>query len=254
MAKTKAAPKKQKSMEKTLWDSANKLRGTVEPSEYKHVVLGLIFLKFASDSAALKSLTLSKGTLKPSFTKDTAAYSVKQVWWNNESSVTVTATAENAKATIKIGDKTGQSGEGIAVGLSVGANTVKVLVTAEDGKTTREYTVSVNRMLINLPEMANIPGTAGYDMGDASWSGPQETVHTVPLSPFRIAKYEVSYELWHGVRTWETSNGYTFANPGREGHDQVTPGDPPSAAKLEPVTTVSWWDSIAWCDFLKIKT
>jgi type I restriction enzyme M protein len=48
MAK-KAAPKKQKSMEETLWDSANKLRGTVESSEYKHVVLGLIFLKFASD-------------------------------------------------------------------------------------------------------------------------------------------------------------------------------------------------------------
>jgi type I restriction enzyme M protein len=40
---------KQKSIEETLWDSANKLRGTVEPSEYKHVVLGLIFLKFASD-------------------------------------------------------------------------------------------------------------------------------------------------------------------------------------------------------------
>ena len=48
MAK-KAAPKKQKSMEETLWDSANKLRGTVESSEYKHVVLSLIFLKFASD-------------------------------------------------------------------------------------------------------------------------------------------------------------------------------------------------------------
>ncbi len=41
--------KKHKSIEETLWDSANKLRGTVEPSEYKHVVLGLIFLKFASD-------------------------------------------------------------------------------------------------------------------------------------------------------------------------------------------------------------
>jgi len=40
---------RQKSMEETLWDSANKLRGTVESSEYKHVVLGLIFLKFASD-------------------------------------------------------------------------------------------------------------------------------------------------------------------------------------------------------------
>ncbi len=44
-----AKQKKQKSMEETLWDSANKLRGTVESSEYKHVVLGLIFLKFVSD-------------------------------------------------------------------------------------------------------------------------------------------------------------------------------------------------------------
>jgi type I restriction enzyme M protein len=49
MAK-QAAQKNQKSMEETLWDSANKLRGTVESSEYKHVVLGLIFLKFASDT------------------------------------------------------------------------------------------------------------------------------------------------------------------------------------------------------------
>lgn len=40
---------KEKSIEVTLWDAANKLRGTVEPAEYKHVVLGLIFLKFASD-------------------------------------------------------------------------------------------------------------------------------------------------------------------------------------------------------------
>ena len=46
----KAAVKKQKSMEETLWDSANKLRGSVEPSEYKHVVLSLIFLKFISDT------------------------------------------------------------------------------------------------------------------------------------------------------------------------------------------------------------
>jgi len=48
MAK-KAASKKQKSFEQTLWDTADKLRGSVESSEYKHVVLSLIFLKFISD-------------------------------------------------------------------------------------------------------------------------------------------------------------------------------------------------------------
>lgn len=40
---------KEKAIEVTLWDAANKLRGSVEPAEYKHVVLSLIFLKFASD-------------------------------------------------------------------------------------------------------------------------------------------------------------------------------------------------------------
>lgn len=48
MAK-KAVNRKQVSFEETLWASANKLRGSVESSEYKHVVLSLIFLKFASD-------------------------------------------------------------------------------------------------------------------------------------------------------------------------------------------------------------
>jgi type I restriction enzyme M protein len=38
-----------KPIEVSLWDAANKLRGSVESAEYKHVVLGLIFLKFASD-------------------------------------------------------------------------------------------------------------------------------------------------------------------------------------------------------------
>ena len=40
---------KEKSIEEALWESANKLRGSVEPSEYKHVVLSLIFLKYAND-------------------------------------------------------------------------------------------------------------------------------------------------------------------------------------------------------------
>ena len=48
MAKS-TKPKKVVSMEEALWKSADKLRGSVEPAEYKHVVLSLFFLKFASD-------------------------------------------------------------------------------------------------------------------------------------------------------------------------------------------------------------
>lgn len=49
MARAASAPKKEVSMEEALWKSADKLRDSVEPAEYKHVVLSLFFLKFASD-------------------------------------------------------------------------------------------------------------------------------------------------------------------------------------------------------------
>jgi len=47
--KIKREQLKEKAIEVTLWEAANKLRGSVESAEYKHVVLGLVFLKFASD-------------------------------------------------------------------------------------------------------------------------------------------------------------------------------------------------------------
>ena len=33
-----------------LWQAADKLRGSIDAAEYKHVVLGLIFLKYISDA------------------------------------------------------------------------------------------------------------------------------------------------------------------------------------------------------------
>ena len=37
-------------LEASLWESANRLRSSMDPSEYKHVVLGLVFLKYVSDN------------------------------------------------------------------------------------------------------------------------------------------------------------------------------------------------------------
>lgn len=45
MAKTK-----EESLEQKLWKTADKLRKNIDAAEYKHVVLGLIFLKYISDS------------------------------------------------------------------------------------------------------------------------------------------------------------------------------------------------------------
>jgi type I restriction enzyme M protein len=38
------------SLEKTLWAAADKMRSNIDAAEYKHVVLGLIFLKYISDA------------------------------------------------------------------------------------------------------------------------------------------------------------------------------------------------------------
>jgi len=36
--------------ERTLWQAADKLRNNMDAAEYKHVVLGVIFLKYISDA------------------------------------------------------------------------------------------------------------------------------------------------------------------------------------------------------------
>ncbi len=43
-------PQKDINFEKELWAAADRLRGNIDPSEYKYIVLGLIFLKYVSDS------------------------------------------------------------------------------------------------------------------------------------------------------------------------------------------------------------
>ena len=75
----------QKGFEEVLWDSANKLRGSVESSEYKHVVLSLIFLKFASDKFEERRRELiSEG--KQDYLDMVEFYSMKNVFYLPEES------------------------------------------------------------------------------------------------------------------------------------------------------------------------
>ena len=74
---------KEKSIEETLWQSCDKLRGSVEPAEYKHVVLGLIFLKFASDKfEERKKELIDEGKEKYVEMKD--FYTMKNVFFLDE--------------------------------------------------------------------------------------------------------------------------------------------------------------------------
>ena len=74
---------KEKSIEETLWESANKLRGSVEPSEYKHVVLSLIFLKYANDRfEERRNELVAEG--KEAFVEQAVFYNAKNVFYLNE--------------------------------------------------------------------------------------------------------------------------------------------------------------------------
>jgi formylglycine-generating enzyme required for sulfatase activity len=72
---------------------------------------------------------------------------------------------------------------------------------------------------------------------------------TVELSPFAIAKYETSYDLWYTVYQWAVSRGgYKFVNPGTEGSRGKEGAEPTEAGKSEPVTNISWQDAVVWCN------
>ena len=54
--------------EKEMWDAACVLRGNIDAAEYKHVVLGLIFLKYLSENRELKGV-LPKNFARPELDK-----------------------------------------------------------------------------------------------------------------------------------------------------------------------------------------
>jgi len=84
----KPTKSKVKSFEESLWDSANKLRGSVEPSEYKHIVLSLIFLKFVSDTfeAQRKKIAEKHGASAEKFLEIEAFYHQDNVFYLTEES------------------------------------------------------------------------------------------------------------------------------------------------------------------------
>jgi type I restriction enzyme M protein len=65
--------------EEKLWSAADKLRNNMDAGEYKHVVLGLIFLKYVSDSFQEKWQELMD--LDPDFAEDRDAYAAEGVFW-----------------------------------------------------------------------------------------------------------------------------------------------------------------------------
>ena len=77
--------KKEVPMEEVLWKSADKLRGSVEPAEYKHVVLSLFFLKFASDKFEKQRMLIAE-KFGEKFVDNVAFYTKDNVFFLPEES------------------------------------------------------------------------------------------------------------------------------------------------------------------------
>jgi len=77
-----------------------------------------------------------------------------------------------------------------------------------------------------------------FQMGDALADGNADElpVHTVQVSAFYMAQYEVTKSLWDEVRIWGLSHGYTDLGAGA------------GKALDHPVNSISWYDMVKWCN------
>lgn len=69
------------------------------------------------------------------------------------------------------------------------------------------------------------------------------------IEPFSINRYETTYELWYETRVISEALGYTYLNPGQEG-SRGKRGAEPTGEKDQPVTMISWYDAVIWCNAL----
>ena len=102
----------------------------------------------AMDDATLSSLTLSVGELDPAFDSATIMYTATVA--NTVTETTVAATPTNSSAAVAFTYQDGMTfpvAVGGTVPLSIGRNNVFVVVTAEDGTTTKLYSITVTRPL-----------------------------------------------------------------------------------------------------------
>ncbi len=87
MARQKKTDDKQKTngaslgFEATLWAMADKQRGHMDAAEYKHVVLGLIFLKYISDAFEEKHTALVAEKKKGADPEDKDEYLAENIFW-----------------------------------------------------------------------------------------------------------------------------------------------------------------------------
>jgi hypothetical protein len=113
----------------------------------------------SSSDATLSALTISSGTLIPTFSSNTLSYTATVA--NGVSSVTVTPTRNQPNATITVNGTAVTSGSpSSTINLNVGSNTITVVVTAQDGTTTKTYAIIAT---VSVSDFASSSGSFTID-------------------------------------------------------------------------------------------
>ena len=97
-----------------------------------------------SADAALADLRIGSLSLSPVFNSGTDTYTAS----TSNATNTITAIPDNAAAAVKVEVNGNEIDNGTAAAWNNGENTVKVTVTAEDGKATKPYTVTVTKSAV----------------------------------------------------------------------------------------------------------
>ncbi|RZA30570.1 MAG: cadherin-like beta sandwich domain-containing protein, partial [Proteobacteria bacterium] len=116
--------------------------------------------RLAATNADLSALAISTGTLTPVFASGTVTYNAAVT--NATTSITVTPTKSTGSSTVRVnGTIVANATASQALPLSVGANTISVAVTAEDGTTIKTYTITVNRAASANAALASLSLSSG---------------------------------------------------------------------------------------------
>lgn len=123
----------------TLTATVSKAGGIAQTKEFTLTVVPNV----PSDNADLSGLVLSQGTLTPVFNQTVTGYSASVD--SSVASVDVIPTTADSNAKVTVNGNHVASGRAEFVSLNVGTNAITIVVTAENGTTSKTYTITVNR-------------------------------------------------------------------------------------------------------------
>lgn len=135
-----------------------------------------------SKDATLSAITISPGELTPAFSADVTEYTA--VVGGDVEKLTVSAPANDSKASVSVSGNEG---------LQIGENTITCKVTAEDGDTTKTYTILVTKTETAATEPTEtLPTTSGgsaTNLQDGNWQIEPEIEASIVPDGFSVIDF-----------------------------------------------------------------